>query len=405
MVVISVRGIISQHHTNGDTGDMFSRAKRLLGLTLSPVLLLGTLSATAWGEEAQRWQTNMTPGATDLGAKIYGLHMLIFWLCVIIGVAVFAVLFYTLIAHRKSIGHKASHFHEHVGVELAWTIIPFIILVVMAFPATKTLLEVYDSTDSDLDIVVTGYQWKWKYEYLDKNGENVSFFSNLRTSRAEINNEEPKGEHYLLEVDEPLVIPVNKKTRLLLTGNDVIHSWWVPALAIKKDAIPGFVNEAATRPNRTGIFRGQCAELCGRDHGFMPIVVNVVEQAQYDTWLGEKKKSAAELKAMMDQQFTLDELVTRGKDVYTRTCVACHGANGEGGVGKPLAKSAIATGPIANHLHTVVKGVPGTAMQAFGGQLNEVDLAAVITYERNAFGNNMGDKVQPVDVYQFKKGQ
>jgi len=384
---------------------MFSRAKRLLRLTLSPVLLLGSLSTTAWGEEAQRWQVNMTPGVTELGAEIFSLHMLIFWICVVIGAAVFAVLLYTLIAHRKSIGHKASHFHEHVGVELAWTIIPFIILVWMAFPATKTLLEVYDTDEADLDVVVTGYQWKWKYEYLDKNGENVSFFSNLRTAREEINNEEPKGEHYLLEVDEPLVIPVNKKTRFLVTGNDVIHSWWVPALAVKKDAIPGFVNETATRPTKTGIFRGQCAELCGRDHGFMPIVVNVVEQAQYETWLGEKKKSAAELKAMMDQQFTLDELVTRGKDVYTRSCVACHGANGEGGLGKAIAKSPVATGELNHHLQIVVKGVPGTAMQAFGGQLNEVDLAAVITYQRNAFGNNMGDKVQPVDVYQFKKGQ
>jgi cytochrome c oxidase subunit 2 len=275
----------------------------------------------------------------------------------------------------------------------------------MAFPATSTLLNVYDTTDSDLDIVVTGYQWKWKYEYLDKNGDNVSFFSNLRTAREEINNEEPKGEHYLLEVDEPVVIPVNKKTRFLVTGNDVIHSWWVPALAVKKDAIPGFVNETATRPTKTGIFRGQCAELCGRDHGFMPIVVNVVEQAQYEAWLGEKKKAAAELKAMMDQQFTLDELVARGHDVYTRSCVACHGANGEGGVGKPIAKSPVATGELHHHLEVVVKGVPGTAMQAFGGQLNEVDLAAVITYQRNSFGNNMGDKVQPVDVYQFKKGQ
>lgn len=384
---------------------MFSRAKRLLGLTLSPVLLLGTFSSTAWGEEGQRWQINMTPGVTELGAKIFDLHMLIFWICVVIGVAVFAVLFYTLVVHRKSIGHKASHFHEHVGVELAWTIVPFIILVAMAFPATSTLLDVYDTSDSDLDIVITGYQWKWKYEYLDKDGDNVSFFSNLRTAREEINNEEPKGEHYLLEVDEPMVIPVNKKTRFLVTANDVIHSWWVPALAVKKDAIPGFVNETASRPTKTGVFRGQCAELCGRDHGFMPIVVNVVEQAEYEAWLGDKKKNAAELKAMMDQQFTLDELVARGKDVYTRSCVACHGANGEGGVGKAIAKSPVATGALNHHMEVTIKGVPGTAMQAFGGQLNEVDLAAVITYQRNAFGNNMGDKVQPVDVYQFKKGQ
>ena len=385
---------------------MHLQAKRLYKLTLSPVLLLlSMLSSVAWAEEAQRWQTNMSPGVTEVGAKIYDLHMTVFWICVVIGVIVFSMMFYSVFTHRKSRGAQPANFHESTKVEIAWTIVPFLILVVMAFPATKTLLEIYDFEDSDLDILVTGYQWKWKYEYIDENGENVTFFSNLRTSDNEIHNEEGKGEHYLLEVDEPVYLPVNKKTRLLITGNDVIHSWWVPKLAVKKDAIPGFINEAQTTPIKTGIYRGQCAELCGRNHGYMPIVVNVVEQDEFDAWLGEKKAKAAEIKELMSKQFTLDEQMAAGKKVYEQNCMACHGANGEGGVGKPIAGSAIATGTVAEHLGTAIKGVPGTAMQAFGGQLNDVDMAAVITYQRNAFGNNMGDVVQPIDVYNFKQGQ
>jgi len=350
-------------------------------------------------------QTNLTPGATEVGARIYDLHMTVFWICVVIAVVVFGVMFYTVYTHRKSRGAVAAHFHESTKLEIAWTVVPFVILIVMAVPATSTLIKVYDTKDADLDVMITGYQWKWKYEYIDPKGNNVSFFSSLRTPQSEIYNEEPKGQDYLLEVDEPLYLPVNKKVRFLVTGNDVIHSWWVPELAVKRDAIPGFINEAAAKPIKTGIFRGQCAELCGRDHGFMPIVVNVVSENEYNEWLGKKKAEAAELKAMMDKQFTLTELVERGKDVYNRSCVACHGANGEGGVGKPIAKSPIATGDIRQHLETVVHGKAGTAMQAFGGQLNEVDLAAVVTYERNAFGNNMGDMAQPVDVYKLKKGQ
>src|SRR5690606_17328266 len=277
--------------------------------------------------------------------------------------------------------------------------------IVLAVPATGTLLKVYDNKNADLDIVVTGYQWKWKYEYIDPEGNNVSFFSSMRTPQSEIYNEDPKGEHYLLDVDEPLYLPVNKKARFLVTANDVIHSWWVPELAVKKDAIPGFINEAHTTPLKAGVYRGQCAELCGRDHGFMPIVVNVVPEAEYNEWLGKKKVEAAELKALMDKEFTLAELVERGKGVYDRSCASCHGANGEGGVGNAIAKSPIATGDMHAHLDIVVNGKAGTAMQAFGPQLSEVDLAAVVTYQRNAFGNNMGDMSQPVDVYKFKKGQ
>ncbi|MEZ5568403.1 MAG: cytochrome c oxidase subunit II [Halioglobus sp.] len=378
------------------------KAKRLLRLASGPVLMLLSAAALAAGGEVN--QINMSPGVTELGQEIYSLHMLIFWICVVIGLGVFGVMFYSIIYHRKSRGVTPSTFHESTKVEILWTVVPFLILIGMAFPATSTLLEIYDTEDADLDILVTGYQWKWKYEYINENGENVSFFSNLRTDQSEIYNVAEKGEHYLLEVDEPLVLPVGKKVRFLVTANDVIHSWWVPELAVKKDAIPGFINETWARTDVEGIFRGQCAELCGKDHGFMPIVVNVVSAAEYDDWFNTKQAEAAEIKQLMAQTFSLDELMTRGKDVYARSCLACHGANGEGGVGTAIAGSAVATGALDGHLEIGINGVPGTAMQAFGGQLNDVDMAAVITYQRNAFGNNMGDMAQPIDVYNHKKG-
>ena len=381
---------------------MCSEAKRLFKLALGPVLMLLSAAALAAGGEVN--QVNMSPGVTEVGKQIYGLHMVIFWICTIIGVGVFGVMFYSIYAHRKSRGHEPATFHESTKVEIAWTIIPFFILIGMAVPATSTLLEIYDNDDADMDVVVTGYQWKWKYEYLNEAGENVSFFSNLRTPQSEIYNSESKGEHYLLEVDEPLVLPADTKVRFLVTANDVIHSWWVPELAVKKDAIPGFINEAWTRTSVEGVYRGQCAELCGKDHGFMPIVVNVVSKEEYGQWLGEKQAEAAEIKQLMAQTFTMDELMERGKAVYDRNCLACHGGAGEGGVGTAIAGSAIATGELSGHLNIGINGVPGTAMQAFGGQLNDVDMAAVITYQRNAFGNNMGDMVQPIDVFNHKKG-
>jgi cytochrome c oxidase subunit 2 len=386
-----------------ETREMCFEAKRLCKLALGPVLMLMSALAIASGGEVS--QINMSPGVTEVGKKIYDLHMLIFWICMVIGGGVFGVMFYSIIYHRKSKGVTPATFHESTKVEIAWTVVPFFILIGMAFPATTTLLEIYDNDDAELDILVTGYQWKWKYEYLNEDGDNVTFFSNLRTPQSEIYNSEDKGEHYLLEVDEPLVLPTNTKVRFLVTANDVIHSWWVPALAVKRDAIPGFINETWTRTSEPGVYRGQCAELCGKGHGFMPIVVNVVDKEEYSAWLGNKQAEAAEIKDLMAQTFTLDELMERGEAVYDRSCLACHGANGEGGVGKAIAKSAVATGELANHLDIGINGVPGTSMQAFGGQLNDVDMAAVITYQRNAFGNNMGDMVQPIDVYNHKKGQ
>ena len=377
-------------------------AKRLCKLALGPVLLLMSVLAMAAGGEVSEY--NMEPGVTELGHRIYDLHMVILIICVVIGVLVFGVMFYSIYYHRKSRGAIPATFHESTKVEIAWTVVPFFILLAMAVPATTTLLDVYDNDAAELDVVVTGYQWKWKYEYLSENGENVSFFSNLRTPQTEIHNTEAKGEHYLLEVDEPLVLPVNTKVRFLVTANDVIHSWWVPQLAVKRDAIPGFINEVSTKPTEEGVFRGQCAELCGRNHGFMPIVVNVVSKEEYATWLSTKQAEAAEIKELMAQTFTLDQLMERGKAVYDANCLACHGANGEGGVGKAIAGSPVATGDLGHHLDIGINGVPGTAMQAFGGQLNDVDMAAVITYQRNAFGNNMGNIVQPIDVYNHKKG-
>lgn len=379
---------------------VFSRLMMLPVLLMTGGQVLAASDAAV--DEAQRWGLNMTEGVTAVSREIYDLHMLIFWICVWIGVVVFGIMFYSMIMHRKSVGAVPAKFHESTAVELAWTIVPAIILVLMAIPATSSLIKIYDTTEADIDIKVVGYQWKWQYEYL---GEDVSFFSNLSTSQDEIYGLAPKGEHYLLEVDEHLVIPINKKVRFLITANDVLHAWWVPDLAVKRDAIPGYINDAWTIVEEPGIYRGQCAELCGKDHGFMPIVVEAMEEADYQTWLAGKKQEAAELKVAMSQTFTMDELYARGEKVYQTSCAACHGANGEGGVGPAMVGTAITTGPINGHMDTIVNGVQGTAMQAFGGQLNNIDMAAVITYERNAWGNNMGDMLQPVDVLTFKKNQ
>jgi len=356
--------------------------------------------AVAFGDN----QVNMSPGVTSIGAEIYDLHMLIMIICVVIGIGVFGVMFYSIIYNGKSRGVVPSQLQESTKVEVAWTVVPFLILVGMAVPATSTLLEVYDNDDAELDILITGYQWKWKYEYLDANGENVSFFSNLATPQEEIYNTDQKGEHYLLEVDEPLVIPVNTKVRFLVTANDVIHSWWVPEIAVKRDAIPGFINETWTKVPEEGIYRGQCTELCGAYHGFMPVVVHAVSREEFDAWMGSKRADKAAQVAASAVDLSLDELMSKGESVYNSQCLACHGAQGEGGVGKAIAGSAIALGDVGAHLDVGIKGVAGTAMQAYGSQLSDVDMAAVITYQRNAFGNNTGDVIQPSDVVNHKQG-
>ncbi|MGV8842152.1 MAG: cytochrome c oxidase subunit II [Pseudomonas sp.] len=350
------------------------------------------------------WTVNMRPGATVVSHAVFDLHMTIFWICVVIGVGVFGAMFWSMFRHRRSKGHKAALFHESTLVETMWTIVPLLILIGIAVPATKTLIDIYDSSESGLDIQVTGYQWKWHYKYL---GQDVEFFSNLTTPAAQIHNQATKGEHYLLEVDEPLVVPVGTKVRFLITSADVIHSWWVPALAVKKDAIPGYVNESWTRIEEPGLFRGQCAELCGKDHGFMPIVVEAKSKADFAAWLTDRQQTAAAEKELSSKEWTMDELLARGEKAYNTNCAACHQATGAGlpPMFPALNGSAIATGPAAGHIGIVVNGKPGTAMAAFGKQLSPVDLAAIITYERNAWGNKLGDMVTPQDILAFKQAQ
>ena len=356
------------------------------------------------GNASASWTMNMSPGATEVSRSVFNLHMTIFWISVIIGGIVFAVMFWSMIMHRRSKGAVPAKFHENLTVEILWTVIPLLILIGMAIPATKTLIDIYDTEDADLDILVTGYQWRWQYNYM---GEDVSFMSNMATPREQINNQQAKGEHYLLEVDEPLVVPTGQKIRFLITAADVIHSWWVPALAVKKDAIPGFINESWTRIEEPGIYRGQCTELCGRDHAFMPIVVDARSPEDFAIWLADKKATAAAEAELTSKDWTLDELMERGQRVYANTCVACHQANGEGM--PPMFPSLKGTDMVLNdlpaHIDVVVNGVPGTSMAAFGAQLSEVDIAAVITYERNAWGNDTGDVVAPTDILNFKNGQ
>jgi len=310
-------------------------------------------------------------------------------------------MFWAIIHHRKSKGAVPAQFHESTKVEILWTAIPFVILIAMAVPATKTLIAMEDTTKADLTIKVTGSQWKWHYEYLD---HDVSFYSVLSTPREQITNQDEKTETYLLDVDKPLIIPKGKKVRFLMTSDDVIHSWWVPEFAVKKDANPGFINEAWTRVNEAGIYRGQCAELCGKDHGFMPIVVEVKEPNEFEQWLAnaqlEKAQAAAAEKASLSVTLSEEELMTLGEQVYMANCAACHQPSGMGlpGVFPALKDSPIAVGDIKAHIDIVVHGKPATAMQGYSKMLSLKELAAVVTYERNAWGNNTGDLVQPSDI-------
>ena len=349
------------------------------------------VSGLAFAEYGLNFQKPVTP----IAERILGLHNLIIIICLIIFVIVFSFMFYSIIAHRKSRGHKPAKFHDNITLEIVWTVIPFLILVGMAIPSTATLLEMEDVSKSDLTVKITGYQWKWRYDYPD---QDVSFFSTLSTPREQIENKAAKGENYLLEVDNPIVLPVGKKVRFLITANDVIHAWWVPQFGIKKDAIPGFINEMWARIDEPGTYRGQCAELCGKDHGYMPIVVEAVSQQEFDKWVSLQRNKAVAAQASATQTWSKAKLMARGKQVYGQ-CAACHGANGEGvGPFPKLTGTKISTGPVSDHLKIVMQGKPGTAMQAFGAQLNDVDIAAVVTYERNALGNNTGDVVQPSQV-------
>lgn len=372
---------------------------RLSKLTITLVAFVLGMGSTPLF--AQQSTLNMTEGVTGISNTVYNLHMTILYICIAIAVIVFGIMFWSLYRHRKSKGAVAAKFHESTTVEIIWTAIPIVILIAMAVPSTQALILMEDTSEADITIQITGSQWKWHYRYFD---DDLEFYSRLTTSQAEINNEVEKQPHYLKEVDNPLVLPINKKIRFLITADDVIHSWWVPAFAVKKDANPGFINEAWTKIDTAGTYRGQCAELCGKDHGFMPIVVTALEPAAYDAWLAQAKVTAKQqLQAEQDsltQTLDMPAMMTLGEAVYNRTCAACHQAGGLGipGAFPALKNSPIALGDVNKHIDIVLHGVSGTAMAAFAKQLTKKELAAVITYERNAWENNTGDIVQPAQI-------
>lgn len=345
----------------------------------------------------------MTRGATAISQQVYDLHMTIFYICCVIGLLVFGIMFWSIVHHRKSRGAKAAQFHESTRIELLWTVIPVLILIAMAAPATSTLLKMEDTSKADLTVLVTGSQWKWHYKYLEY---PVAFYSLLATSKQQISGDVPKGGNYLLEVDNPLVLPVGKKIRFLMTSDDVIHSWWVPAFAVKKDANPGYINESWTRIDKPGTYRGQCAELCGKDHGFMPVVVVAKSAEEFEKWIARKGDEQATAKAQQQAQaaetMTLPQAMAQGEKVYLGHCAACHQPAGTGlpGIFPALNGSKVTTQAEhrAQHLDIVLHGKSGTAMQPFGKQLTAQELAAVITYERNAWDNKTGDLVQPAEV-------
>ena len=349
---------------------------------------------------------NMTQGVTDISKEVYELHMLIFWICVVIGLLVFGVMFYSMYAYTKKKNPIPATFHESTKVELAWTIIPFLILIAMAVPASKTLQNIYDDEAGDINIQVVGYQWKWQYRYLE---DDISFFSNLMTDLDEIYNKVPKGENYLQEVDEMVLVPTGKKIRFLITANDVIHSWWVPAFAIKQDAIPGFINTAWTVIDEPGVYRGKCTELCGKNHGFMPIVVKAVEQEEYDLWVSEKRSAAIALAELTEKDWTKEELIERGEALYAKNCVACHQTNGQGL--PPIFPSLVGSDIVLNNkdeqIKILMEGVQGSAMASFS-YLSEVEMASVITYTRQSWGNAQkgdGEIVIPKDIVEYKQSK
>ena len=359
------------------------------------VVATGLVALLSMPAARAEYELNMTQGVTPISHQLYGLHMLVLWICVIIGVVVFGAMAWSIIHHRKSKGAVSANFHESTTVEIVWTVVPLLILIGIAIPATGTLLELEDAkTDADITLQVTGIQWKWKYTFVD---EDVSFISSLAQTSRDVMSDPTDNENYLLEVDNQLVLPIGKKIRFLFHSNDVIHAWWVPDLAVKQDSIPGFINDSWAIIEKPGIYRGQCAELCGKDHGFMPIVVNAVSEPEYEEWLAGMKAEAAAAAAAADEEWSMQDLVARGETIYQANCSACHGPTGAGipGAFPAMTGSPVVTGPAAGHIDILVNGVAGTSMAAFKNQLNDVDIAAVITYERNRLGNSVGDTVQP----------
>jgi cytochrome c oxidase subunit 2 len=388
------------------------------GMALLAAMAMGSAEAYT----GEKW--NLTQGVTGISHEVYNLHMLAFYVCCAIGAVVFGVMIYSLINHRRSKNPRPADFHESTTVEILWTVAPFIILIALAIPAAGTLIKMEDTRNSDMTVKVTGYQWKWQYEYL---GQGVSYFSTLsaESNRArQLNSgiDVNTVENYLVDVDNPLVLPVGKKIRFIITANDVIHAWWVPALAIKKDAIPGYVNEVWTKIDVPGTYRGVCAELCGRDHGFMPIVVKALPEAEYKAWLEKKKAGGTEAAAPVvaapaavvvatatdakpsaapATEPSKDELLKAGEKVYGANCAACHQPTGKGMPPNfpALAGSKVANGPAEAHIKQVLNG---KNLMAPFKHLSDADIAAVVTYERLSWGNQ-GGAVKVSDVAAARK--
>jgi len=378
--------------------------RRLLGM----IALLWMSVATAQVQDVPGGpavdQLNVTPGVTPISHEIYSLHWMIMIVCTVIFIGVFGTMLYSIVMHRKSRGYKAAKFDENLTIELTWTVIPFLIIVGMAIPASRTVVAMKDTTGADLTIKATGYQWKWGYEYLDGPATGVHFLSNLSTPQDQIEGKAPKSNTYLLEVDRPLVVPVDKKVRVVLTAADVIHSWMVPDFGVKQDAVPGYLRDTWFRASKPGIYRGQCAELCGKNHAYMPIVVEVKSAEDYAKWANEQKSAMAAATEDPNKTWSKDELFAKGKEVFAANCVACHQANGQGIPGTFPALNGdtkYVLAPMKEQILTELNGHPGTAMAAFRDQLSDVQLAAVITYTRNAWdnaGKGPDPVVQPSDV-------
>ncbi|GGY50941.1 cytochrome c oxidase subunit II [Pseudoduganella sp. SL102] len=359
-------------------------------------------------------QLDLQPAATQIASEIHTLHNWMMIVCLVIFVAVFGVMFYSILKHRKSVGHKAATFHESTAVEIAWTVVPFLIVIGMALPATRTVVGMKDTSNADITIKATGMQWKWGYDYLKGEGEGISFISNLSTPRAQIGAPgvpatEQRGENYLMEVDNEVVVPVNKKIRIVTTATDVIHAWMIPAFGVKQDAIPGFVRDAWFKSEHTGTFRGNCAELCGKEHAFMPIVVRVVTDAEYTAWVNTKKAEMAALADDPNKTWTIDELKTKGEKVYAANCAVCHQANGKGvpNAFAPLDGSAIVNGGKGDQIHVLLNGQKTgkyPAEMPAWKQLSDTDIAAVITYTRNNWSNKPAENiVQPAEIVAARK--
>ena len=350
-------------------------------------------------------QLDLHPAVTRIASDIHVLHNYMLVVCLVIFVAVFGVMFYSIIKHRKSVGHKSANFHESVGVEIAWTIVPFVIVVGMGMAATKTVVAMKDTSNADLTIKATGMQWKWGYDYLKGEGEGIGFYSTLDAAHRNMSDSgHPSGDNYLLKVDNPLVVPVNKKIRIITTANDVIHSWMVPAFAVKQDAIPGFVRDTWFRAEKTGDFYGQCVELCGKEHAYMPIHVKVLSAEDYSKWVDGKKKEIAAKADDPTKVWALDALAARGEKVYNANCAICHRPDGKGaGPIKPIDGAAVVNdADKIKQVMVLLNGQNNGAMPAWKG-LSDTEIAAVVTFTKNNWSNKTGQIVQPADVVAARK--